>query len=165
MTMLGLEVSKAEDVFRNVIALYVTLIDNRAALRVRSTESSTNNSFFTVNPGGSVTVTQGQVKKLLEKGVTSKSPAEATDFIIDVETKAKRALSIKNYALFQYYSAAAAPQLIPLEAQLSLGSAWQKNNMDVDGPYASLYFRVKNEQDRERANGYVIGSAESEQFD
>lgn len=165
MTMLGLSVSRAEDTFRNVIALYVTLIDNRAALRVRSTGSNANNNLFTVNPGGSVTVTQGQVKRLLEKGVISKSPAETMDFIIDVETKAKRILSVKNYALFQYYSAASAPQLIPLEAQLALGSEWYKKDMDVDGPYASLYFRVKNEQDRERNNSYAIGDIEPGQFD
>lgn len=124
MTMLGLDVARSEDTFKNVIALYSSLVENRQNMRVKQVE---------VNAHGEVT-------------------AEPMDFIFDVEKKAKRVLSPYQYTLFYLYSANGAPQLIPADVQLALGTVWYESELDLDGPYRSLYFRVKNRMDREMMN-------------
>lgn len=122
MTMLGLNVSRPEDTFKNVIALYTALVENRRNLRVKQAE---------INMSGEV-------------------PAEPMDFLFDVEMKARRALSPYHYTLFRIYTEHNAPHLIPADAQLDLGTAWYEADLDIDGPYRALYFRVKNRMERER---------------
>lgn len=122
MSMMELEVSRPEETFKNVIALYTALIENRPNMRVKQVE---------INMNGEVT-------------------AEPMDFLFDVEKKAKRVLTPREYTLFSVYSANGVPQLIPAEAQVKLGTVWYENELDIDGPYRSLYFRIKNRMDRER---------------
>lgn len=122
MTMLGLNVSRPEETFKNVIALYTALVENKRNLRVKRVE---------LNMNGEVT-------------------AEPMDFLFDVEKKAKRVLTPRQYTFFQVYTLNGAPQLISADIQLALGTVWYQTEMDIDGPYRSLYFRIKNRMDRER---------------
>lgn len=121
MTMLGLEVKRSEEVFKNVIALYTSLVENRQNMRVKQTE---------LNMNGEVT-------------------AEPMDFLFDCEMKAKRVLTQRQYTFFRVFSENGMPQLIPMDIQLALGTVWYETKLDIDGPYRSLYFRVKNRMDRE----------------
>ena len=121
MTMLGLEVKRSEEVFKNVIALYTSLVENRQNMRVKQTE---------LNMNGEVT-------------------AEPMDFLFDCEIKAKRVLTQRQYTFFRVFSENGMPQLIPVDIQLALGTVWYETKLDIDGPYRSLYFRVKNRMDRE----------------
>lgn len=140
MTMLGLEVTRAENVFRNVSALYATLIEGRNQMRVRRVELNMNNEVS----------------------------AEPLDFLCDVESKAKRTLSPRQYTLFQCFAKASATQLTSLEVQLALGEIWYKTGLDLDGTYASLYFRIKNAQARESMKARIENgtrATEPNQFD
>jgi hypothetical protein len=136
--MIGLSITRSEEVFSNVAALYTTLVEGRNNLRVRRVELNMNNE------------------------VT----AEPLDFILDVESKAKKVLSPKHYAMFQYFVMAGEPQLTPLEAKLALGEVWYASDLNLDGSYKTLYFRVKNQQARETMRVKVEDdNGSTEQFD
>ena len=122
MSMMELQIARPEDTFKNVIALYTALIENRHNMRVRQVE---------LNMNGEVT-------------------AEPLDFLLDVEKKARRVLTPRQYTLFYLYSLHNHPELIPADVQLALGTVWCENDLGIDGPYRTLYFRVKNKTDRER---------------
>ena len=163
--MIGLSITTAEEVFRNVVTLYITLNESRKQLRPRNTETSASRS-LAVNRGGSVTVTQEQYRRMLEKGGKN-NPAEPLDFVLDVETKAKHVLSPREYTLLQCFCAASSPELVPFGTQFTLGTAWNEAGLGIEGTYASLYFRVKNEQMREimKERQEDVGTIETGQFD
>ena len=121
MTMLGLQIKYSEETFKNVIALYTSLVENRQNMRAKQAE---------LNMNGEVT-------------------AEPMDFLFDCEMKAKRVLTQRQYTFFRVFSENGMPQLIPVDIQLALGTVWYETKLDIDGPYRSLYFRVKNRMDRE----------------
>lgn len=137
MTMLGVEVTRAEDVFRNVVALYTTLLEGREQLRVH--------------------------RAVL--GVNNECRAEELDFICDVESSAGRILTPRQYALFLAYTLASEPALIPLDAQLALGSIWYTLGLDLDGAYRSLFFKIKNQMERDNLRARTSGDIEPNQFD
>ena len=124
MTMLGLQIKYSEETFKNVIALYTSLVENRQNMRAKQAE---------LNMNGEVT-------------------AEPMDFLFDCEMKAKRVLTQRQYTFFRVFSENGMPQLIPVDIQLALGTVWYETKLDIDGPYRSLYFRVKNRMDREHLN-------------
>lgn len=137
MVMLGLEITHAEDVYNSVVALYSVLLEGREQLRVR--------------------------RAVL--GVNNECKAEELDFLADVELRAKQALSPKQYALFLAYTLASAPYLVPEDAQLALGTVWNANGLSLDGSYRSLYFKIKNQNERDAMRARVNGNTESDQFD
>lgn len=134
MSMLELQIARPEDTFKNVIALYCALIENRQNMRVRQA---------VLNMNGEVT-------------------AEPLDFLLDVEKKAQRVLTPRQYTLFYVYSLHSTPELIPTDVQLALGTVWYENELDIDGPYRTLYFRVKNKLEREKQYGNLIGADDTE---
>lgn len=134
MSMLELNVSRPEDTFKNVIALYTALVENRQNMRVRQAQ---------LNMNGEVT-------------------AEPLDFLLDVESKAQRVLSPRQFTLFYIYSLNSRPELIPADVQLALGTVWYESKLDIDGPYRTLYFRVKNKLEREKQYGNLIGADDTE---
>lgn len=67
-------------------------------------------------------------------------PAEAIDFICDVEIKAKR-------AGFDIHSLASGDP-IERSAKQSAGKAFLEGGLHIDGDYKTLYFRIKNQAAR-----------------
>jgi len=112
---------RPEDSFESVTALYRTLLDGRASLKVRRTEL----------------------------GANEEVSADPLDFLMDVEIKAKRTLQPTIYAMFLRLSADNDYALLPTEHKKALGTVWDESNLGVCGDYKSLYFRVKNAQMRE----------------
>src|SRR5271166_5967119 len=133
MTMLGLEINRFEDTFNNVLALYIALIENRNNMRVKQVEKNAN----------------GEV------------PADPLDFMCDVEKRARTALAPKDYTLFLAFSANNAVHLIPDNVKLGLGKTWYENSLDISGSYRSLYFRVKNQMERDNLRARINGNTES----
>jgi hypothetical protein len=87
------------------------------------------------------------------------------DFVCDVELRSKQALSPRQYALFCCYALNSSPELLPLDAQLALGTAWYAYGLDLDGSYRSLYFRIKNQMERDNLKARAYGDTEPNQFD
>lgn len=140
MTSLGsIGKRRSEECFENVMALFTTLQDGRNSMRSRRAELNMNNEV----------------------------PAEALDFLMDVEIKAKRVLSGLNYSMFLRLAEEGSYNLLPEYLKLILGNVWSERKMGVDGDYRSLYFRVKNSQARERMLEVVNGNRDTEpdQFD
>jgi hypothetical protein len=140
MTTLGsIGGKRSGETYENVMALFTTLQDGRNSLRSRRAELNMNNEV----------------------------PAEALDFLLDVEIKAKRALSSVEYPMFLRLAEEGNYNLLPEELKLTLGNVWSERKMGIDGDYRSLYFRVKNAQERERLTEAVNGTrdVEPEQFD
>lgn len=70
------------------------------------------------------------------------------DFLLDVELKARRALSETMYQMFLRLASTDSLEVLPEDAKLMLGMTWQEWGMGVEGSYKTLYFRTKNEQIR-----------------
>jgi hypothetical protein len=110
------------DVFNSVLALYMTLRENPQMLRVKPVECKC-----------------GEVKDL------------PLDFIIDVEQKASRKLDINHYRMFLRVAQTGGDYFVfPEYMKLDLGEVWWDNGLGVDGAYARLYFKIKNDQERPR---------------
>jgi hypothetical protein len=78
--------------------------------------------------------------------------AEPIDFLCDVDIKAARALQDDVYAYAYWLNVLADPssyERMPEAIRQTLGRAFLENNMGVDGAYKALYFRTKNQADRE----------------
>lgn len=139
--MLELEVTRPEETFKDVVALYSALAENRRNLRVRQVE---------INSNGEVT-------------------AEPLDFMLDCESKAKRVLAPGQYVMFRMFAENGFANRLPAEIQIALGTKWYEDEMGIEGPYRTLYFRVKNRADREQiiseANSGLIGDGTNSDSD
>lgn len=115
MTEAKSQAQKFEEVYVNVMALYCALKDI------------------------------GQFKIRRAKMVSGEVPAEAIDFIADVEIKAKRANinAISWHRILQY------PETyleLNKEDKRALGKVFKCGQLDVSGPYKKLYFKAKNQR-------------------
>jgi len=109
------QAQRNEEVYTSVMALYAALKDI-GQFRVKRAQ-----------------VRQGEV------------PAEALDFICDVEIKAKRANinAISWHRILQY------PETyleLSKEDKRALGKVFKCGQLDVGGPYKKLYFKAKNQR-------------------
>jgi hypothetical protein len=69
-------------------------------------------------------------------------PAEPIDFICDVEIKARRAGFYATGSMMD-------PSLVLTHSlKQAVGKAFLAGGLHIDGPYKTLYFRVKNQADR-----------------
>jgi hypothetical protein len=115
------QVSLADTTYHEVMALYAAIKDTPGAVRVERAE-----------------MRQGEVKAL------------PIDFLIDVELKAKRALSKDidpAYAMQEWMHVVMAPEqypFVPVVIREELGREFDAKRLGVDGDYRMLYFRVKN---------------------
>lgn len=115
-------VSKSErdmEKFNNVIALYSILKANTASLRVK--------------------------QAIMRADEMDPLPI---DFVIDVETKAKRLLGEPIYNLFLRAVFNENLELLPEYTREALGHEWSSYGLGPEGWYRKLYFRIKNEQVR-----------------
>lgn len=108
--------SRFEDVYSNVMSLYIALKSNPKR-SVRRADMK-----------------QGEVV------------ADPTDFICDVEIKARRVLNPVYYEMFLRLAANEQPELLPAEMRQDLGQAFLKSKLSESGHYRTLFFRVKNQQ-------------------
>lgn len=106
---------KNEEVYTSVMALYAALKDI-----------------------GQFKVRRAQVRQ-------EEVPAEAIDFICDVEIKAKR--SNVDTVAWQFILAYPETYLdLSKENKQTLGKAFKIGQLDVGGPYKKLFFRAKNQR-------------------
>jgi hypothetical protein len=106
--------------FQSVMALYMVLRENPQSLHVKPVEYKC-----------------GEVRDL------------PLDFILDVELKAKSKLDINYYNMFIRVATTGGDySVFPEYMKLVLGETWWDNGLGVDGHYARLYFKVKNDQER-----------------
>jgi hypothetical protein len=115
------ELMSYEDVFSNVMALYVALKSENRPYSIRRAEMK-----------------QGEVT------------AEPIDFIADVEIKAKRILTPDQYRRFMRLAENDRYNEVPPKYKQTLGVLFQRSNMNYDGDYRVLYFRAKNNQLQDR---------------
>ena len=89
------------------------------------------------------------------------------DFIIDVEIKTKRMLGESYYQLFLRAVYNEETEILPEYMREALGRLFQEYRLGPDGPYAKLFFAVKNEQTRsfmrERNAGTQINLRDSKE--
>lgn len=105
-----------DEVFGNVMALYMTLKDNPQRTLRRAE------------------LKQGEVI------------AEAIDFLVDVELKAKRILPPIIYEVFMRLAEQGHPEILPDNFKQNLGFLFWKSKMDIAGHYRTLYLRAKNQR-------------------
>ena len=115
------ELLEYEDVFSNVMALYIVLKNEGRPQSIRRAE-----------------LKQGEVT------------AEAIDFIADVEIKAKRILNATQYRLLMKFVAEDKYNSTPKTVKQQLGVLFLRSNMNYDGDYRVLYYRAKNNQLQDR---------------
>jgi len=112
-----------KEVFRNVVTLYSVLQGRRQHLRVRRAALNL----------------RGEVR------------AEAIDFLADVELKARRVLSPQEFKAFLERVHTETTDKTPVSIQMLLGELWNRYDLNFDGPYGSLYFMIRNEQEKREA--------------
>lgn len=113
------------EVFDAAMALYCTFKDNPNVLRVKMAEYR-----------------QEEVA------------AEPLDFCIDIDIKAKRALNDSYlYSMFMNMANSEQYHKLPEPMKVILGRAWLDNSLSVEGHYARLYYKTKNEQIRRVLQG------------
>jgi hypothetical protein len=76
--------------------------------------------------------------------------ADASDFISDVQIKAKRFLIRVHCEAFARLLTEQRPMELPEQQQLLLGKVFYEHGMGLTGDYRCLYFRTKNQLDRDR---------------
>jgi len=86
--------------------------------------------------------------------------AQPLDFLIDVELKSKRALGEPYYQMFLRAVYNENIEILPEYIRKSLGRLFQEYRLDPDGPYAKLFFDVKNAQVRSYMNEVKSGRTE-----
>lgn len=77
--------------------------------------------------------------------------ATAIDFCADVEIKAHRELARFPFELSLWELVERDPSYytkIPLDIRETLGRAFDRGNLGVDGAYRTLYFKTKQQQER-----------------
>lgn len=107
------------DLFNSVVALYYVLKANSTSLRVKQAVYRAD-----------------------------EVAAQPLDFLIDVEVKTKRTLGQPFYDLFLRAVYNEDTEILPEYMRESLGRVYQEYRLGPDGPYAKLYFTVKNDQVR-----------------
>lgn len=107
------------EAFNNVVALYYILKSNSTALRIKQAVYRAD-----------------------------EVAALPLDFIIDVEIKTKRMLGESYYQLFLRAVYNEETEILPEYMREALGRLFQEYRLGPDGPYAKLFFAVKNEQTR-----------------
>ena len=126
------------EAFNNVTALYSILKANSTALRVKQAVYRAD-----------------------------EVAALPLDFIIDVEIKTKRMLGESYYQLFLRAVYNEETEILPEYMREALGRLFQEYRLGPDGPYAKLFFAVKNEQTRsfmrERNAGTQINLRDSKE--
>jgi hypothetical protein len=71
---------------------------------------------------------------------------DATDFLCDVEIKARRTLTPLQYQMFLRMAEDGSYDALPTNFKQELGKVFLKNNLGVGGHYRVLYFKAKNQR-------------------
>lgn len=103
------------------MALYVALINSPHQHKVRRAEMK-----------------QGEVAAL------------PVDFLADIEIKAKRSLPASYYHGFLQSAYDDTPEAVPTLTKYILGETFMQHDLNYDGHYRTLYFRVKNDARRSK---------------
>jgi hypothetical protein len=74
--------------------------------------------------------------------------AEPLDYVLDVEIKTKRALGEWYYQMFLRAVHDEHTDILPIYMREMLGRLFKEYRLGPDGPYAKLFFDVKNAQVR-----------------
>jgi hypothetical protein len=69
---------------------------------------------------------------------------DATDFLCDIEIKARRTLPAIIYNVFLRLAAEGNYEVLPTQFKQDLGKVFLKTNLGVGGHYRVLYFKAKN---------------------
>lgn len=96
--------------------------------------------------------------------------AEPVDFLIDVETKVKRAVGQRFYDMFLRTVYNENLELLSETLREALGRTFLEYGLGPDGAYARLYYKIKNDQIRSYMKGPANGifradGTEPNQFD
>ena len=101
------------------------------------------------------TTVTAKPERLLIKN--SKYPDDM-DFMLDVELKTKRTLLNGSlYEMFLRLASKEEHELLSEPMRLALGITYREYRLGIDGPYASLYFKTKNDQIRGSLQGALDG--------
>jgi len=76
----------------------------------------------------------------------SKRNVDATDFLADVEIKAKRILIPTLYTVFLRIAELGSYEVLPTDLKQQLGKEFLKRKMNLDGDYRVLYYKAKNQR-------------------
>ena len=95
--------------------------------------------------------------------------AEPIDFIIDVETKVKRAVGQRFYDMFLRAVYNENMEILSETLREALGRTFLEYGLGPDGSYARLYYKTKNDQIRsymrEQNGNFRADGTEPNQFD
>jgi hypothetical protein len=69
---------------------------------------------------------------------------DTTDFLCDIEIKARRTLTSLQYQMFLRLAEDGSYDVLPTNLKQELGKVFLKTNLGVGGHYRVLYFKAKN---------------------